>query len=230
MRDLHKFRPSALAGHPPYRVDHQPPSGSVLQPLLITVIIWVWSRTMTFLLWLQKEERSWSFFINNRNPGYSMTIQISRYSPSYGNKKALWWNAYSVLSDGSPVLILISSIFKGRWQLVNSFKYLILKSFCYSPHSLWGRYYDYSYFTKEENTLPPLSPYPKGTHGWRELRFKSNASDSRACAIDHLAILPPAGGRFVGPPWSSVPFLSTGTAISVYKFISFVGFEPLVFP
>lgn len=165
MRDLHKFRTSALAGHPPYRVDHQPPSGSVLQPLLITVIIWVWSRTMTFLLWLQKEERSWSFFINNLNPGYSMTIQISRYSPSYGNKKALWWNAYSVLSDGSPVLILISSVFKGRWQLVNSFKYLILKSFCYSPHSLWGRYYDYSYFTKEENTLPPLSPhsYPKGT-------------------------------------------------------------------
>lgn len=33
------------------------PQGQVLQPLLITVLIWVWSRTMKFLLWLKKEER-----------------------------------------------------------------------------------------------------------------------------------------------------------------------------
>jgi len=28
MQDLHKLRPSALAGHPPYRVNQQPPPGS----------------------------------------------------------------------------------------------------------------------------------------------------------------------------------------------------------
>ena len=36
-------------------------------------------------------------------------------------------NAYYVFSDGFPVLILISSIFKGRRQLVDILKYLILK-------------------------------------------------------------------------------------------------------
>ena len=56
-----------------------------------------------------------------------MTVQISVYSPSQGNKKLLGLNAYYVFSYGFPVLILISSIFKRRRQLVDILKYLILK-------------------------------------------------------------------------------------------------------
>ena len=170
-----------------------------------------------------------------------------------------------MFSDGFPVLILISSIFKGRRQLVDILKYLILKFLllptlhlekemathtsilawkipwteepgglqsmvrqkCWTWLSNWTtafrRYYDYSYLTKEKSTLPPLSlySYPKGTDG------AGAQVQSQCIRLQSPSRQPPC---YTAPcwwkvlmghlPWS-VPLSGAGTAISVYKFISF---------